>query len=161
MPTASPLGAAPGGRRADADDELHPVFVGQIDDLIVFVPGGFGWGIAPVFEVALGVDLDVLPGKLLAQPVETGLGRQLHRLLALGRLDLFVQEDIDAEGVEVGVPYRRVRRQAQPPAQQICAEVRQALDLGEEAFFAGEVEQRGLKRLAGQDYARHQQAGQR
>ena len=81
-----------------------------------------------------------------------------HCLLTLGRLDLFVQEDVDAEGVEVGVPHRRVRRQVQPPAQQISAEIGQPFDLREEAFFAGEVEERGPKRLPGQDYACQQQA---
>ena len=67
------------------------------------------------------MDLDVLPGELLAQPVEAGLGGQLHGLLALGRVDLLVQEDVDAEGVEVGVLDRRVGRQVQPRAQQIRA----------------------------------------
>ena len=86
------------------------------------------------------MDFDVLPGEFLPQPVEACLGGQAYRLLALGRLDLLVQEDVDAERVDVGVAHGGVGRKAQLWAQQVGAEVGQAFDLGEKPFFAGEIE---------------------
>ena len=86
------------------------------------------------------MDLDVLPGELLAEPVEAGLLRQAHGLLALRGLDLLVEEHVHAEGVEVGILDRRLGRQVEPRAQQVRAQVGQALDLREELLFAGEVE---------------------
>ena len=66
----------------------------------------------------------------------------LHGLLALCRLDLFVEKDVDAEGIDVRMFDRGVGRQVQPGPQQVRGEVGQALELGEELLFAGEVEQR-------------------
>ena len=90
-----------------------PYSLGETHDLVVLLPGRAVGLVAAVLEIALAVDFDVLPGELLAQPVEAGLGCQLHRLLALGGLDLLVEEDVDAERVDVGVADGGIGRQVE------------------------------------------------
>ncbi len=70
--------ASPGGRVAQAGDDFQAVLFGQAHDVIVLLPGGAVGFVPSVLEVALAVDLDVLPGKLLADPVEAGVGDHLQ-----------------------------------------------------------------------------------
>ena len=63
---------------------------------------------AAVFKVSFGVNFNVLPGKLLAQPMKTRLARHLHKLGALGGIDLLLQKDVDAKGIDVDIIYARV-----------------------------------------------------
>jgi len=99
------LWQAPGGHgAAQSGDDLQGVLFGQGDDVIVLVPGAdrpVHVEVAPVGEVALSVNLDVFPGELLANPAEARLGDHLHLPLALGRLDLLLQERVDGEGIHV------------------------------------------------------------
>ena len=68
-------GPAPGWRIGDADDQPDVVLNRQRDNMIVLVPGRTVRLVAAVLKVPFGVDFDVFPGELLAQPVETGLRR--------------------------------------------------------------------------------------
>ena len=55
-----------------------------------------------VLEVTLAVDLDVLPGELLADPAEARVRDHLDGLLALPKLDLLFEEHVDAKGDRAG-----------------------------------------------------------
>ena len=63
--------------------------------------------VAAILEIALAVDLDVLPGEFLAQPVEAGLAGHAHDLFALRRVDLLLEKDVDTQGVDAGMGNRR------------------------------------------------------
>ncbi len=62
-------GAAPRRRVADAHDQFHVVLLGQVDDVVVLFPRGPIRFVAAILEIAASVDLDILPGKLLPQPM--------------------------------------------------------------------------------------------
>ncbi len=96
---------------------------------------------AAVLEIPLAVDLDILPGELLAQPAEAGLVGHGYGLLALGWLHLLLQEDVDAEGVDARVRHRRHVVGAQPRPHGAGRQVGQPLDLRQQRFLAGQVEE--------------------
>ena len=74
VPRASSSWRDSGRRVAQASDDLDmPYSLRQVDDVVVLLPGRAVRLVAPVLEVALAVDLDVLPGELLANPPEAGL----------------------------------------------------------------------------------------
>ena len=58
---------------------------------------------ATILKVALALNLNVLPRKLLPQPFETGLSGHLYHLFPFGRFDLLFQEDVYAERRDAGM----------------------------------------------------------
>ena len=124
-----------------------PYFSARATIWSYFSQAELGRRVAPILEVAFAVNFDVLPGELLPQPVKACFSGHPHRLLALRRFHLFVQENVDAERIQLRVTHRRIRRQVQPATQQVGAEVGQRLELREEAFFAREVEEEDAQRL--------------
>ncbi len=85
-----PVVARPSRGIGEAGDDFEPVFLGQLDDVIVLLPGRAMRLVAAVLEIALAVDLDVLPGELLANPAEAGLADHPERPLALLWLHLLL-----------------------------------------------------------------------
>ncbi len=99
---------APGRRVAQPGDNGDVTRRSQLDDVIVLGPGiDAGRVVAPVDEVVLGVDLDVLPGKLLANEAEAGRLHQVENLGAFGRLSLLLQKRVDTKGADRGIGQRR------------------------------------------------------
>ena len=56
--------------------------------------------VAAVLKVTFAMNFDILPGKFLAQPVETGRRGHVNRLFALGRVCLLFEKDIDTKRVD-------------------------------------------------------------
>ncbi len=138
------LGAAPGRRVAQAGDDGHAAGLGQGDDLIVLGPGvDAGRVVAPVDEVAAGVDLDVLPGELLADGAEAGAGHQVEDAGALLWLGLLLQEGIDGERADGGIGQGRTghgrRVEARLGANGRVEPVDEAGGLAACGLFAGQV----------------------
>jgi hypothetical protein len=99
---------APGWRIAQPGDDRNVARFGQLHDLVVLGPGiDAGRVVAPVDEIALGVNLDVFPRELLADEAQAGGARQVENLGALGRLGFLLQEGVDAEGADGGEGQRR------------------------------------------------------
>src|SRR5690606_8507785 len=70
-------------RGAEPREDLHAVLLGEVHDRIVLVPRADRVRlavavevIAAILKIALAMDLDVFPGKLLADPAEPGLADQ-------------------------------------------------------------------------------------
>jgi hypothetical protein len=105
-PSLVPLGAAPSRRVAQTGDDLQVVLLGEVHNLIVFLPGRAIGIVATVLEVAFAVDFDVFPGELLPDPVKAGVGDHLHGALPLLRFDFLLQEGVYPVGILPGVGHR-------------------------------------------------------
>src|SRR4051812_13692752 len=125
------LGATPGRRRAETYNQFKPLRLGQVDNLVIFVPRRMVRLCAAVLKVALAVDFNILPGKLLAQPVKTGLMRHFHYLSAFGRINLLLQESVGAKRVDIDMVDIRIGLQIKWRTQLGGEEVAQPFDLGE------------------------------
>ena len=98
---------------------------------------------AAILKVTLAVDLDVLPGELLADPVKAGIGDHLHGQLPLLRLDLLLQKGVHAErdwspALATGTRSARLW----PAAGDIAQPLQAAPHLAGQGFFAGHVEEK-------------------
>ena len=70
---------------------------------VIFGPGTDGiTGVASVGEIALGADLDVVPGEVLPYPLEAACLCDVERLHYVGGVRLFFEKEIDAHGVYGG-----------------------------------------------------------
>ncbi len=81
----------PVGRSVEARDDLQPIGLTEIDDLVVLGPAKLAW-----------TALDLLPQELLLGPHDARFTGHTYGFLALPRFDLAFQEKVRPEGVQVG-----------------------------------------------------------
>ncbi|TKJ28895.1 MAG: hypothetical protein CEE40_10240 [Chloroflexi bacterium B3_Chlor] len=101
--------SAPGWRVVQASDDLYPVFLSQVDDVVILVPGGYVPALAVITKDSFAFDLDVFPGKLLPDPLETGIPDQAQGPMDLPIIHLLLQKSVDSVGVHPGVSDGQVR----------------------------------------------------
>ena len=91
------------------------MLLGQRHDVVVLGPRASVGLVAPIFEIALGMNLDVLPWERLANPLKAGVGHYLQLLRALALLYLLVQKRVHAGRASeaVVIVNLRIRRELQ------------------------------------------------
>ncbi len=108
------VGQRPGPARriTQAGNDLQVVQLGEADDVIVLGPGidridltVASKIVAAIDEIALPVDLNILPRELLPNPLEARIRDHLQGPVTLLFLDLLMQKDIDPKGVDASVGY--------------------------------------------------------
>jgi hypothetical protein len=129
--------ARPGRRAGQPHDQTQAVALRQRDDVVVFLPCRAMREMPAVLEIPLAVDLDVGPGELLPDPTEARLGDHAHRPLPLLRLDLLLEEGVDAEGGILRVGHRHVGGQQGSRAQGVGEIMQDTPQAGEGVLLPG------------------------
>ena len=95
--------ARPLRRTFQASDDLQPGRAGSVHQPVVLVPGALA--VLVVKEVALGRDLDLVPGEHLAYEAKSRLVHRIDAALELGTGNDLVQLDIHAIAVIRKIAY--------------------------------------------------------
>ena len=104
-PTLVPCRSGPGRRVAETGDNIQVVFVRQLNDVVVLLPGRPVRFVAAVLKIALAVYFYVFPGEFLANPPEPGVTDHPADALSFRRLYLLLHERVHAKRVLPRVRY--------------------------------------------------------